>query len=268
MLSKKQSLFPLPFGRIPHYKGSKEAALKLLELNEFTSAQSIEVNPDKPLEASRKLVMEQRKQLYVAVPQLKQNLLKKLEPTEKHNIPVTASRWGIDNLGKLVNLDDQIQIDLLIIGSVAVSKEGYRIGKGRGYADLEFALLKEMNAITDDTVIITVVHDIQVFDRIPSELFEKFDVPVDIIVTPTEIIRVEKRLPRPNGIYWEILRPIQVQANEVLKKLKEKHERLVIFYLFFGTFITLQKILFYFISNFNLTFKLLLIFNSRPRWQD
>lgn len=40
---------------------------------------------------------------------------------------------------------------------------GYRIGKGRGYADLEYAILREMDAVDDDTVIITNVHDSQVY---------------------------------------------------------------------------------------------------------
>lgn len=37
-------LFPRPaFGRIPNFKGSAEAAAKLLELEEFKNAKSIEV---------------------------------------------------------------------------------------------------------------------------------------------------------------------------------------------------------------------------------
>jgi 5-formyltetrahydrofolate cyclo-ligase len=45
---------------------------------------------------------------------------------------------------------------------VAVSRDGYRIGKGKGYADLEYAILKEMKAVDDDTTIVTTVHDSQV----------------------------------------------------------------------------------------------------------
>lgn len=211
-----------PFGRIPNFKGSIEIAKKLLEISEFTTAQSVEVNPDKPLEACRRLVLEQGKQLYVPVPQLQGKLLKKLEINEKYSIQETATRWGIEHLGKDIPLDEKIHIDLLIVGSVAVSKDGRRIGKGRGFADLEFALLKEMKAIDDNTVIITVVHDLQVFDTLPSDLFQIYDVPVDIIVTPTEIIRVENKLARPNGIYWNMLTPKKVQSIDSLKTLREK----------------------------------------------
>lgn len=227
LVNKKQYIYPLPFGRIPNFKGAKEASEKLLELTEFKSAKSVEVNPDKPLIPCRMLVLEKGKDLYVPIPQLRSSLLKKLETSDKYSIQKTVSRWGIDNLGKEISLEDEIHIDLLIVGSVAVSKEGYRIGKGRGYADFEFALLKEMNAIDDNTVIITLVHDIQVFDTLPSDIFEIYDVPVDIIITPTQILRVEQKLQRPEGIYWNLLSPQKLQAIEILQQLKDKHERYV-----------------------------------------
>lgn len=226
MWTKRQCAFPFPpFGRIPNFIGSKDAAKKLLEIPEFIAANSVEVNPDKPLGSSRSLVLEQGKQLYVPVPQLQGNLLKKLEKSEKYSILETVTRWGIEHLGKNISVDGKLYIDLLIVGSVAVSKDGHRIGKGKGFADLEFALLKEMKAIDDNTVIITVVHDLQVFETLPSDLFQMYDVPVDIIVTPTQIIRVENKLPRPSGIYWNMLTPKKVQYIDSLRKLKEKLER-------------------------------------------
>ena len=33
-------------------------------------------------------------------------------------------------------------LDMLVLGSVAVSESGLRIGKGEGYADLEYAILR------------------------------------------------------------------------------------------------------------------------------
>lgn len=39
---------------------------------------------------------------------------------------------------------------------------GYRIGKGKGYADLEFALLVKMGAVNQSTVLAATVHDCQV----------------------------------------------------------------------------------------------------------
>ena len=42
-------------------------------------------------------------------------------------------------------------MDLVICGSVAVNRQGARVGKGGGFADLEFALLVEAGLIGTDT---------------------------------------------------------------------------------------------------------------------
>ncbi|KAJ8946894.1 hypothetical protein NQ318_008250 [Aromia moschata] len=225
LVKNKVASFPNPYGRIPNFKGAAQAAAKLLELEEFKSSQSVEVNPDKPLEASRMIVLENGKELYVPVPGLQEYVLKKLSVQDGTTIKRTVSRWGIDNTGQKIDITDTIRIDLLVLGSVAVSKEGYRIGKGKGYADIEYALLKEMKAIDDETVIVTVVHDLQVFDTLPKEAFKEHDVPVDYILTPTQIIKTENRLPRPAGIYWELLSQKQINSIKVLRTLKKRHKQ-------------------------------------------
>lgn len=202
------------------------------------------MNPDKPQEAARVLVLEQGKDLYVPVPRLKDGLLKHItvtDNTNKNQIREAVSRRGIEFDGRIIGIDDEIKIDLLILGSVAVSKQGYRIGKGKGYADLEFAVLLEMKAVTEETLIVTVVHDsqvhikiwkqlfylclLQIFDTLPSELFQPHDVPVDYILTPTQVIQVENRLPRPPGIIWNILSNRRLNLMPILQALKAKHER-------------------------------------------
>jgi len=74
---------------------------------------------------------------------------------------------------------------------VAVSLDGGRLGKGTGYSDQEYSMLKNAGSLTAQTPIVTTVHDIQIVEIIPRE---QWDVPVDIIVTPTQIIRVGKIL--------------------------------------------------------------------------
>lgn len=163
---KRLAAFPHPiFGRIPNFKGADKAAAKLQELKEFQTAKKVEVNPDKALEAARALVVDVDKVLYVPVPKLEQGFLKRIsfcKEDKPQNIRQCVSRWGIELLGKDVQLDEDLHIDLLVLGSVAVSKEGHRIGKGRGYADLEYAILKEINAVNEETIIVTTVHDSQV----------------------------------------------------------------------------------------------------------
>ncbi|GAB0094165.1 uncharacterized protein DMENIID0001_094170 [Sergentomyia squamirostris] len=113
---------------------------------------------------------------------------------------------------------------MIVIGSVAVDREGRRIGKGNGYVDLDFALLVQCGVITGDTLVVTTVHDAQVLESLPLDLFKSYDVPVDMIVTPTEVIRVAKRLQRPTGIQWNLLSNRRLGIVPVLKLVKEKEE--------------------------------------------
>lgn len=43
---------------------------------------------------------------------------------------------------------------------------GHRIGIGNGFCDLEFVILSTMKMVTDNTVVVTIVHDAQVMYKI------------------------------------------------------------------------------------------------------
>lgn len=218
--------FPRPVhNRIPNFKGSGEAAQKLKELDTFLASHVIKVNPDKPQETARLLALEAGKTVLVPIPRLRNGLFQQIQlPTGATNkdCRVAASRKGLELYGKPIGLDSKIKVDLVIIGSVAVSKEGHRIGKGEGYADLEFAMMVGMHAVDDDTVIITTVHDCQVFDSLPHQLFKSHDVPVDIIITPTQIINVTPRLARPPGIIWNLLTEQRLKEIPILQILRDQ----------------------------------------------
>lgn len=122
-------------------------------------------------------------------------------------------------------MDSTEKIDMVVVGSCVVSRQGYRIGKGNGYVDLDIAILNELGLITKDTLIATTVHDVQVFDTLPGELFKNYDLPLDLIVTPTEVIRVEKKLPRSTGIQWHLLSSRRLEIVPILKCMKEQQEK-------------------------------------------
>jgi 5-formyltetrahydrofolate cyclo-ligase family len=44
-------------------------------------------------------------------------------------------------------------VDLVVCGTVAVNRDGVRVGKGGGYSDLEFGLLVEARLVGDATTI-------------------------------------------------------------------------------------------------------------------
>lgn len=102
---------------------------------------------------------------------------------------------------------------------------GYRIGKGEGYSDMEYAMLRTVRSIDEDTTVITIVHDCQVIDSMSEELFKEHDVPADIIVTPTRVIRCEPRLKKPNCIIWSLLTEEKMKLIPILRVVKEIEEK-------------------------------------------
>ena len=49
-------------------------------------------------------------------------------------------------------------------------------------------------------------------------------VPVDVIVTPTKVIRVPNRASKPSGIFWDLLSPQKLAQIRVLRQLKSEIE--------------------------------------------
>ncbi|XP_057664904.1 methenyltetrahydrofolate synthase domain-containing protein [Diorhabda carinulata] len=216
--------FPKPHGRIPNFIGIEDTTMNLTKLPEFIGAKSVAVFIDKALTSARELVLENSKDLYVPFPRFQRCLMKKIVVNESDDFKTLVSRGDIHR-GENVGISDGVTVDMLIVGSVAVSKEGYRIGRGRGFEDLEYGLFKEYKAVNDDTVIVTIVHDLQVFDSLPRDLFEKYDTPVDVIITPTRTIIVENKLPKPTGIFWNELNVGQVKSRKLLQILYAEHKK-------------------------------------------
>ena len=79
--------------------------------------------------------------------------------------------------------------------------------------------------VTDNTVVVTIVHDVQVFDTLPNDIFKPYDVPVDIIVTSKEIIRVENRLDRPKNVFWNYISKRRLLEMPPLQLLRTKQEK-------------------------------------------
>ena len=75
---------------------------------------------------------------------------------------LAASMEGSQRYGVPTRIEDLEAVDLIPCGTVAVNPRSVRIGKGAGYADLEFALLAELGLVTERTQIATTVHDVQV----------------------------------------------------------------------------------------------------------
>ncbi|XP_062923254.1 methenyltetrahydrofolate synthase domain-containing protein isoform X2 [Mobula hypostoma] len=229
MEEKNLANFPRPVHhRIPNFKGAAQAAEKLPSLQEFKSTWIVKVNPDKPQENVRLLVLETRKTLLVPTPRLRTGLFNKIVPppgASKETLRVCSTAQGVKDFSVPVRLDAKVHIDLVVVGSVAVSKEGWRIGKGEGFADLEYSMMVSMGSIDEDTVVVTTVHDCQLLD-IPEELMDDHDLIVDYILTPTQVIRTDCKRSKPQGIIWSKVDSEMMKKIPILKSFhfKEKQE--------------------------------------------
>jgi len=220
LVQKKVARFPGAEGRIPNFIGAEACAKVLAETVIWKSAKVLKANPDSPQRAIRQRGLAEGKIIYMAVPRLRsEKPFIELDPQRMKCSPHAASSIkGADKFGRPVGLEEVRNIDLIVCGSVAVNRRGARVGKGGGYSDLEFALLTEEKKIGPNTPIVTSVHPLQVIDgEIPMNTH---DIPLTAIVTPTEVIEVETRRPRPEGIDWKILPQEKIDAIPVLKRRK------------------------------------------------
>lgn len=177
--------FPLPCkGRIPNFVGAEAAADKLRQLDEWKKAKTVFVNPDFPQRKVRYNALKDGKTLIMASPGLRKGFIL-IEPAEvKGKEHYASTIKGALKLG--VQAQNFPKADLIVEGSVAVDPQGNRLGKGRGYGDMEIDILERRFG---EVPIVTTVHDGQVVKMVP---FEEKDRKVSIIITPTRIIRTRK----------------------------------------------------------------------------
>jgi len=210
--------FPKPArGRIPNFVGSEAAARLLRTLPAYKAAKTIMINPDAAQLAVREMALRDGKRLFMASPKLREGFLL-LDPAKIKSPRDAASIRGAFKWGKRVD-PRGTKVDLVIEGSVAVDREGGRIGKGGGFGDLEWAMLKEVGAVNDSTPIITTVHELQILEDLPMT---EHDVPVDFIVTPERVIETKRAHKKPPGILWELLPAEAYKQMPILAELKGK----------------------------------------------
>jgi 5-formyltetrahydrofolate cyclo-ligase len=218
--------FPFPLqDRIPNFAGAEQAAARLAALPEWAAARNLKCNPDAAQRAVRLRALREGKHVYMAVPRLaRAQCFLHLDPRRLAGRLVQAvTIKGASALGRAVAPASLPRIDLVVVGSVAVDRRGGRVGKGGGYSDLEFALAASLGRIDARTLVATTVHDLQLV-RVAIPM-TPHDVPVDIIATPSRVMRIPRRRSRPRGVRWEELTDAQLRAMPVLQAVARRRGR-------------------------------------------
>jgi 5-formyltetrahydrofolate cyclo-ligase len=213
--------FPFPpHGRIPNFTGAEAAAERLFEHPLLRRARCIKVNPDAPQRPVRRLALERGITVYLPTPRLRAGFLC-LDPAR---IPA-SKRAEAASLSKglryarEVPLDELPTPDLLVVGSVAVTRRGARCGKGEGYADLEYGILRALGH--PRVPVATTVHPAQIVPRLRRE---STDLPLALIVTPEESHPVKRPARGPEGIDWSRLSDADLEAMPVLAELRSRDQ--------------------------------------------
>jgi 5-formyltetrahydrofolate cyclo-ligase len=225
MRAAKVARFPGAEGRIPNFTGAEAAAARLAATSQWQAAGMIKANPDSAQLPVRQRALQDGKTVYMAVPRLAEpEPFFALDPDHLAEPPrKAASIRGASLSARRVALADLPPVDLVVMGSVAVAEDGARLGKGGGFADLEFALATAAGLIRPDTTIVSTVHELQI--RPPGTIpLTGHDVPVDLIVTPDRIIDCRPdRPPRPAAVIsWEDLTEEKIAAIPLLTALRRE----------------------------------------------
>lgn len=218
--SKRLARFPFPpHGRIPNFVGAAQAARRLFELAPWKEARRLKINPDAPQRPVREEALRRGIQIFVPTPRLRGGFLL-FDPAHipPDNIGEAASLTKGRRWAKQVPLATLPKMDAIICGSVAVTRSGHRCGKGEGYSDLEYAMLRELGH--PSVPVATTVHQAQIVDQFPAD---PTDLPLSVIVTPEETIRVRHPSPAPRGIEWSNLTDEDLDAMPLLRELRKPH---------------------------------------------
>lgn len=219
LTKEKLGRFPFPLiNRIPNFKGAEQAAHLVTTLKEYKEAKTVKVNPDAPQLPLRAQVLVDGKTLLIPTPRLRAGFVMiKPEWVPKGEERKAASIKHMTTYGKEISLTELPTIDLFVAGSVAVTKDGKRIGKGEGYSDREYAILRELGQ--PPMPVISTVHSVQfVEEDVPKD---RYDLICDWVITEKGCFKTNSPYEQPNGILWDVVSEEEFNEMPILKELFE-----------------------------------------------
>lgn len=223
-LQTQQAAVGDPVGHIPRFVGAEQAAERLAALPIWQQARVIKCNPDAVQAPVRLRALQDGKLLYMAVPRLTQArcfVALTAADVQRHGALLQSASLhrGAMQCGRLVSFAEMQPIDLVVVGCVAVSRDGGRTGKGAGFADLELGMLRQLGLVQAETPIVTTVHALQIVDDAQLPMLAH-DWSLSWIVTPEEAMATAVTRPQPPGLFWEHVQAEQLETIPVLRTLR------------------------------------------------
>lgn len=210
---------------ITNFEGNELATERLVDLLEWQKAKRIFITPDRSTQLLREKAIIERKEIVVTTYGICRGaVLLTRDIVPKGQEAFAASLDGMERFGNPLRTIKEIQkagkIDLMVTGALAISEgHGGRTGKGAGWFDAEWIMWRKMGLTTPNTPVIGIVHDLQVVPE--SFPLQQWDAIVQIIVTPTRVIRISPRQ-QPDQIYWQQMDADWMKAIPLMMEFYQK----------------------------------------------
>jgi 5-formyltetrahydrofolate cyclo-ligase len=216
---------------IADYQGSDRGAERLLRRGDESGYDSWFVTPDNNLDPLRERLVERNTSFVMPTYGIRRGFVQ-LTPGDvpDDQAAFAGTLDGVNRFANRISLErmesELPTLDCMITGASFLTIDGLRMGKGHGYFDLEWAMMREIDVVDEETEVVAAVHDVQVLEDVRGrDVAESHDTIVDVIVTPTDVIEIADPPEKPEGIRWELLDRERIDSMPPLKRLWERAGR-------------------------------------------
>jgi len=230
MLSPKEAARRACLELLPQREPAVAARGKMAErfrgLDDYRRAATLFVTPEETLRQLRINCLLDGKKLLMPAPGLKSGFYLFLPGTVPFkDLPGAVIPRGLARFGRCLGNDETaaLTVDLLATVMVAADKKGGRLGDGSGFFDLAGGVLRELGCLGPATPVWGVAGREQMVEELPP--LDPWDIPLSGVVTPEEILRLD-RAPWPApGIHWDRLPPHRLRKMTPLWQLYRHRSR-------------------------------------------
>lgn len=209
---------PMPEERIFAVQGKLAENLRRSE--SYRHCQQIFIDPSLLLRQARINALLDGKELIMPGAGLKEGfyLLKPFRIPFK-NLVMGVTYAGLERYGRRLAAADisSLQISLLLGESIAVDRQGWRLGDGQGFFDLAIALLGEMGGLAAGCQVVAAIDDpAKVVEKVPQE---PWDIKCAKILGPAGIEELFETSSIP-GLFWDAIPPERIKRISPLRRLR------------------------------------------------
>ncbi|MGW8287483.1 MAG: 5-formyltetrahydrofolate cyclo-ligase [Desulfobulbales bacterium] len=210
---------------IPSESKWGKVAQKLRGLQIYRDAATIFATLDRSLHQARINCLVDGKNLIMPAPSIREGFY--LLPSRSisfTDLPSAVTFKGLLKHGQLLkSLDiDKLFVMLLLTGSMAIDREGGRVGDGNGFFDLCCALLQEYKGLHPNWAAMTFVQEEQIFPKpLPQD---PWDIQMGAAITQSSV-HIFDQSPQKPSIFWDMLSKDRIKRIDPLWKLYHKKSK-------------------------------------------